>query len=82
MRKPFFAKEFDKDGQSKLQDLQAQIDRLNADNIKVRAQIKKNAENIKDTDSKLKEQKRDYDVYNDKLKKHISMNDPAELTLK
>ena len=56
MRKPFFAKEFDKDGQSKLQDLQAQIDRLNADNIKVRAQIKKNAENIKDTDSKLKEQ--------------------------
>ena len=50
--------------------------------MKVRAQIKKNSENIKDTDTKLKEQKRDYDIYNDKLKKHISMNDPAELTLK
>ena len=82
MRKPFFAKEFDKDGQSKLQDIQAQIDRFQADNKKTRANIKVHSENIKETESKLKEQKKDYEIYNDKLKKHISMNDPSELTLK
>ena len=48
----------------------------------MRANIKSHSENINDATSKLKEYKKDYDVYNDKLKKHISMNDPSELTLK
>ena len=51
------------------------------DNKKTRVKIIKQSEEIKDTDSRLKEYKKDYDVYNDKLRKHKSMNDPAELTL-
>ena len=48
----------------------------------MRANIKNQKENIDEATNKLKEYKRDYDIYNDKVKKHISMNDPSELTLK